>query len=798
MSGLDAKYFAAFNIEEVILDKDTAFPLAGGLVSFYKDQARSQLKTIYQLVSGPGGYTYTPLPNPIVLSSIGTFQDNSGNDVVPYLNPYDDHGNLELYYVTVYSSLDGVTPAVFQFDREAVPSDAVVEESQTAVDIKNYISDGQFLLHTNVPSTSSTTVTGEITQPVTILSQGGWSYERSAATTSKDAVVFNPIASAVTVPSSNPKWTCNPICYVPDATAAFKALRIKFNDVNKFAGTQQYTIAFTAKSNSGPTLLNVNLIKNFGTGGSPSPSTSTSIASDVTIATSFQAFSFHFAFGDNLGKTLGTNGDDYLQIEFSFPPNAAFNMEFTDFALISGAETVTTFPVMTNAEMLYGSISGWADVPAHDGSNLYLPLILSPQGLTYDTSQIGKVYATINSSLGKGELYADGSQYETSKYSTDGIPYSRLQNVLWKSSIQTPIAGTGLNYMTAIHNGTTFDTLAEMIIANNSAGTVTSANDGTVPTGFGISNTTVGSASTSFVAYNASATAFLIENFGTGGSASAGTTGFYFTGDYTDHSGLGGTSYIAYFDTSVVTPSSLAGKYFTYNTGSAAYYVWYQVDGAGSDPAPGGRGILINLLSAFDTTNTVMLKSFLAVTGQQITRVSVTKAGSLITPGSYFNIYTTANQFYVWYKVGGVGTDPTVLGAIGIEVDILSTDTAVQVASKTQSAINMMYFAVPDLRGAFLRGTGGSVNGYDVNAIYRFSNVPGYIGDIPNTFEYDQNLVHTHTGSITVPVGPAGTPITGGLAAQTSATVPGNITINYDGTGEARPYNASVIYIIKY
>lgn len=82
--------------------------------------------------------------------------------------------------------------------------------------------------------------------------------------------------------------------------------------------------------------------------------------------------------------------------------------------------------------------------------------------------------------------------------------------------------------------------------------------------------------------------------------------------------------------------------------------------------------------------------------------------GAFISPGQYwqFNLGVGHGIFgtvccipYVWYKVSGVGTDPgsePILSAnpgsavsFGIEVDILSGDTAAQVATKTWNAINL-------------------------------------------------------------------------------------------------------------
>lgn len=72
-----------------------------------------------------------------------------------------------------------------------------------------------------------------------------------------------------------------------------------------------------------------------------------------------------------------------------------------------------------------------------------------------------------------------------------------------------------------------------------------------------------------------------------------------------------------------------------------------------------------------------------------------TGSGATVTGGQYFNIHSSGNyrNYYVWFKVNGVGTDPMPsLFNSAIEVDILSTDTAAVVASKLAYALNAPFF----------------------------------------------------------------------------------------------------------
>ena len=62
--------------------------------------------------------------------------------------------------------------------------------------------------------------------------------------------------------------------------------------------------------------------------------------------------------------------------------------------------------------------------------------------------------------------------------------------------------------------------------------------------------------------------------------------------------------------------------------------------------------------------------------------------------GKYFTLNSAFNntQYYIWYKVSGSGVDPLVPNSIGVEIDIVTNDSAATVASKTA----MQLAAMPD------------------------------------------------------------------------------------------------------
>lgn len=138
---LDERYFVTADLEEYFVDKDSGLPLAAGTLTFYRDVARSTPKVVYQLSGAPPNYTYTAMPNPIVLSSVGTVQNAGGDNEVIYYFPYDADANLDLYFVVCRDS-NGVE----QFSREAWPNITSADNPIVGSDFpfQNQISNPQF------------------------------------------------------------------------------------------------------------------------------------------------------------------------------------------------------------------------------------------------------------------------------------------------------------------------------------------------------------------------------------------------------------------------------------------------------------------------------------------------------------------------------------------------------------------------------------------------------------------------------------------------------------------------------
>lgn len=90
-------------------------------------------------------------------------------------------------------------------------------------------------------------------------------------------------------------------------------------------------------------------------------------------------------------------------------------------------------------------------------------------------------------------------------------------------------------------------------------------------------------------------------------------------------------------------------------------------------------------------TDGTTTETFFFVSGlQEITHITTVAdvAGNLA--GKYFtlNSANTADQYYFWYAVSGVGSDPAISGKTGIRIDINTGDSANTVAQKTSNVIS--------------------------------------------------------------------------------------------------------------
>jgi hypothetical protein len=794
---LNPMYIVAPSLQTYFVDKDTGYPNAGGKVFFYRDTSRTTPKPVYTLQNNAGNYTYVPLANPLILSSVGTPVDASGQDIVIYWYPFDTEGNLDLYYVVVQDNL-----GVPQFVRQAWPNPNI-DENSAVITEQNFIPNGQLLAHTILAD-------NELLPGVNVIAQGGFEIVLDAGATSTNTLSWIELPYTNNPPQS-PRYEANWACTNANPLEVLKDFRIFFYDVNKFsAPPADWTFAFWSQANA-ITPFTLKVIYNFGVGGSAQV---TQIVEAGTIGTAPTFQNFVIPFQSNSGFNIGPNQGDFVAIDISIPTDITFNIKLTDFVLLNGSTAIIGFPVQTNADMIARGIFGWTDLPNPDGAQLGLSPVLTRYGMAWDGSDIGDLFMSLGpvpsptgSTAISNKMPLNGASYVTSASSYYGIPFSRLGAYMLASSPVTnvPLAGTGANYATAY----TFAGVNSLLrLTVNSAGaSSTAASDG--DTGWAIGGvvtygtSTTGSASITYNAYNTVAnTVLAIGQFATPNAAvGAGTSGFTVT-TLNSYSGLLAQQNLYAFSVLTVAESALAnpsstGKYFTFSNATTDYYMWFQVTNE-SDPTVGSRtGIKINLAAgqtAQDVANLVRE----AMNAFQISTIAV---GGVPSGGQYWLFSTnpaSQENFYVWYTVAGVGTDPMIANRTGIEVELTNSETAATVVTKTQLAINSYQYAVPNYAGMFPRGY-DPTGIWDFDVAMRLSSVTGISGANLGTFEYPQFDSHTHVytnANVTTLVGEfaaSGSKLSIGADVGFSGT-----NLSNTGGSETRPVNFFVNFYTRY
>lgn len=114
----------------------------------------------------------------------------------------------------------------------------------------------------------------------------------------------------------------------------FSRMSQRIEGVQTFQG-QSVTVSFWAKADTSRS-LSVSLNQNFGTGGSPSTTVSTS-GTTFTLSTSWTKYTYTFSVPSISGKTLGTGGNDYLELVFGLPINSAFTIDIAHVQLEQGS-----------------------------------------------------------------------------------------------------------------------------------------------------------------------------------------------------------------------------------------------------------------------------------------------------------------------------------------------------------------------------------------------------------------------------------------------------------------------------
>ena len=384
---LNPQYVLAPSLQEYFVDKVTGLPLAGGTVTAYVDTNRSTLKPVFTLVGGVDTYSYTPLPNPMVLSSVGTIVDGFNNDILPYWLPYDADGAVQLYYIVVKDSL-----GVPQFTRQAWPN--LVAPTGNDEFAYNYARNWQFYSWSNAIIYTDIK-TGSIAASATDFVVDDWLYQQNDATQTINITRDSYVRGDNSVPTNSPYYLTYENTGTGSSAGTYNYFSQRFQSAETLQG-QNVAVELWLKRDSGIGNISVSLIQNFGTGGiSPSASVETFVIPALSpTVSSWQKYTGTVFLPSTTSKTFGTSNNDFLSLNINMPINQVGLIHIGSIRLelgtvINGSQEISndTMQQETNTFGLYPAFTT-------GDAKLTVKLVSDPGWLLMNDGTIGKPGST--------------------------------------------------------------------------------------------------------------------------------------------------------------------------------------------------------------------------------------------------------------------------------------------------------------------------------------------------------------------------------------------------------------------
>ncbi len=373
---------AAPMLQDYLVDKDTGKPLANGIVSLYKDTARSFYKNWYYQTGTPGAYTWIALDNPMHLSSVGTIQDPNGNDVIPFYYPFKetDENTPEAYYITVYSVDTNGNPAVLQFTRENFPfQPSNVSPTASSPTWRNYILNNVYWR--NIGSLNATNVTNQVIAPSQHegYTNGDIRFIKNT-TGATDSIIFSPMTSTLDN-DITPEYSLDFTCTALQLGETQKCIEYPLSLHVKTLQNVNASIVLQAQNVAGNVnnYVDIYIYQFLGTGALSQPAPI--LIQRVTLNNDFQKFIIPFIFPDASNLTLGLGGDDalFLQIQYPLSVTCAINhtkpqlylsndVPDNDFDTYDQIEAIINSPRTGDVKTSFSTFSPFGYVPMNDGS----------------------------------------------------------------------------------------------------------------------------------------------------------------------------------------------------------------------------------------------------------------------------------------------------------------------------------------------------------------------------------------------------------------------------------------------
>lgn len=728
----------------------------------------------------PGGLK--PRDNPFSLDNIGrAFEVYWEDDTAYYLRALDRFGN------EIWESAEPYIPGA--------GGGGVVT---TNIEFQNLFINGQQRFFAQ--GVYEPIPVGETTD----VAEGGWSFI-------KDGMNPTDKLEFVRFTLDNSDVDATPIYYINYVSTGVGVgqtendYAFKIQDVRSLSN-EQVSVGVAFRSLLGG-VVNIEIIgeQNFGTSSGvvvPSTPVLTTLGT-FAINTAWNDYTVTATLPDLVGKTIGDNGDDFLKIRFRFPLNTNADIEATNFYLKRGSAP-DRYPYQTYAEVL-AELQGSTIPPNNPNTDF-------PDS-TYPDFSNEQAYDSLSLIPMDGKLikawYSAFPIGGVMPFPSDLVPPSFVQaagQALLQAGEYNRLYNVPFQTMGKIF-GNAYGTVSNNVFAGPGPGGdstkftgVSNAENATNPWSAGTSTfnfiaNTPGHANPAIVATSAAPPTWSFSNTANGAVSTPQNTTPFTINVLT----LGSPTTPAMYDITFTPASTVtASEYFTFQTSTGFYYWWFEKDGIGTDPALPGftQGYKVAIETGY-TADDLAVISARAIEGQgNYTYTAL--AASAITPGAYIEVGIVGATYLPYYKIDGAGDAPTVPSTTPFPIDILSTDTASEVATKTANLLNPMLWQMPDWRGAFLRGWDNG-RGLDPDAASRLNRGDGTVGDNVGTFQGSEYAAHTHPTSnaqnfLTTSAGP------GAFQAQVGAgfDVEDPVTTGLSGGNETRPVNYSFNICVKY
>lgn len=771
-------YNVGFNPQFQFLDP-SGKPAVGYVWETWRDVARDEPKACYQ-----DPYGLFPYPLEIKLNGAGQVSPNA-------IFFADD----ENYYITV--TPPGASEPLYVFPSFNAPAGGGIGPGPEELPYKNLFVNGQFTFAYNqAPLTFVAT-------PFIVNLGPGWFFTKGNNNTATDTIRFPRFQLGQTsVEEGNPIQYFSYDCPGAGTGETVKKLYQTFSGVNSL---ENQLIAFQLQGMStNNTIISITFTQNFGTGGAPSaPVTTNFVSGSMELTNTWDKFLASLTVPSTGGKTLGTNGDDYVAIEVNIPLNQATNVNLTNLQVVLGtlqptydyntydvenANSQTAQYAVPAQNSIVNLSTGISDVNrsiTYGENNQYQYSDILPVGgkvaIAWDTT----VITESNPLFPAGFLIANGRSVDSYK---DNFKFRRL------GAYMGNLYGYGDDGIAPYDNNGS----GTIQFANVAGGTITNWADGN--SGITITTPISGSGTPRFYATNVpnstTGTLIYIQSLSFGGSGIPTVTNFAGSANIV----LPGTStiYQVVFATFPAATGVNPGGYLTVfpPSGQPVVY-WYRKSGVGTQPSvPSAIFVQVDILNG-DTDIQVARKTYQAINCSQITQLVVPAAG-LITAGSYFAANGSSNSWAPYFIKDGVGVDPEIVGKVSVPIPITSTWTAAQVATQISTQLSLVQYNIPNWNnGLFARGvtldtseTFDPDNNADARTNFRK----------PGSIQKTQNLSHAHLLQSSNPQILAVTTAGGSGLNAGSTRAYNNVSSDTTASGGAQsnPYNMYETYLIKF